>query len=479
MDFFSPVFFGFFLIVLILYYNVNDKYQKIIILLTSSVFIGSLSLTFLIYTYAFIILNYLFAFLLVKYQQSPGKRRIIFNAGMFVNIGSLVFFKYINFLLSSIVQFLNVFNPEISELSLKIILPIGISYFTFQGIGYLLQIYRGNEDMEKNIIVFSNYFLFFPKFIAGPIEQSKSFLPQLKSVYQYNYSDITEGLRLILWGAFKKMVIADRLAMVINGVYPNMEEMSGNIFLMTFLLQPLQLYFDFSGYTDIALGMGRTLGFKLTDNFRRPFFSTSVTEFWQRWHISLTSWCNEYIFKRLMFKKRKWGIWASVYAVFIAFLVIGVWHGARMNFLILGLLQGIAINYEFFTKRYRLNIGSKLPRKLVLYTSYILVYLFFCFTLVFFNATEVTEAFYFISHIFGAIDISNLSLMFLTNSDKIIVLISVLIAFIIEFRQEYGKDVFSEIGSWPAWTRLGFYYMLCILIIYFGSPSQEFVYIQF
>ncbi len=479
MDFFSPTFFGFFLVVLFLYNLVKDKHQKILVFLASSVFIGSLSITFLLYTYAFVFTNYFFAFLLTKYQQNRTIKKIIFNTGMLLNIGSLVFFKYINFLLYSLIQLSKGLDLEITELPFSIILPIGISYYTFQGIGYLLQIYRGNEKLEKDIVVFLNYFLFFPKFLAGPIEQSKHFLPQLKRVYQYNYSDILAGFKLILWGAFKKIVIADRLAMVVNGVYPNLEGMSGNMLIITFLLQPLQLYCDFSGYTDIALGIGRTFGFRLTDNFNRPFFSTSVTEFWRRWHISLTSWCNEFIFMRLSFKNRRWGIWAPVYAVFITFLVIGIWHGPRWNFIILGLLQGLAINYEFLTKRFRLRIGSKLPEKFVLFSSYILVYLFFCFTLVFFNAVKVSDALYFISNMFTNIDYSGLNLIFLTRFDKIAVLFALLFVFIIEFRQEQGRDFFKEIGQWPAWLRKTFYYALCILIIYFGSTFKEFVYMQF
>lgn len=333
--------------------------------------------------------------------------------------------------------------------------------------------------MERNFFVFSNYMIFFPKFLAGPIEQSKNFLPQLTKTYTANYNDIVEGFKLILWGAFKKLVVADRLALVINGVYPDMEDMSGNIFLFTLLLQPLQLYCDFSGYTDIALGIGRTFGFKLTNNFRRPFFSTSVTEFWQRWHISLSSWCNEYIFKRLTFKYRKWGQWSPVFAVFVTFFVIGIWHGPRWNFIILGILQGLAINYEFFTKRNRLKIGSKIPKKLNLYVSYLLVYIFFCFTLVFFNAAETKDAVYFITNIFKEIDITDFSLIFLSNFDKAIILFSLVLIFFVEFRQEKGKEIFSEIDQFPRWKRWTVYYVLFILIIYFGSASKEFVYMQF
>lgn len=479
MDFFSPIFLLFYLVILVAYYTINNRFQPVLLFLASSAFILSFSAVFLIYTYIFIILNYIVGHAVVNNNSNLRLKKLFYSIGLFLNIGSLVFFKYINFLLSSIVDFLNIFDAGVSDITLKIILPLGISYYTFQGIGYLIQLYRGNETLVKNVLVYSNYYLFYPKFLAGPIEQSKNFIPQLQRLYDFDYSRVVDGFRLMLWGAFKKLVIADRLALVINGVYPNLDEMSGNIFLFTFLLQPIQLYFDFSGYTDIALGMGKTFGFNLTDNFRRPFFSKSVTEFWQRWHISLSSWCNEFIFKRLTFKNRRWGIWSPVYAVFITFLVIGIWHGPRWNFLILGVLQGLAINYEYFTKRWRMRVGGYLPRSLVRYISYLLVYLFFCLTLVFFNAVEVNHSIYFLSNILVDINLRDLSLMFLSNNDKVIVLVSTLFIIITELRAENGKEFFSDLNKVPKAIRFIFYYILAIMVIYFSGTSQSFVYMQF
>jgi len=350
MSLYSPEFFGFLLLLLALYYTINPKAQKAILFLASSFFIGTFSLWFLGYTFLFIIINYVFALLIDKYKQNEKLQKIFCNVGIALNISSLVFFKYINFIIENLISYFSAFHHPLSLHGLNLIIPIGISYYTFQGISYLLQIYRGHETMEKNVLVFSNYFLFFPKFLAGPIELSKTFIPQLKINHNFIYEDVKAGFQLILWGAFKKMVIADRLAMIIHGVYSDVGQFSGNPLIITFLLQPLHLYCDFSGYTDIALGIGRAFGLNLTPNFNRPFFSTSVTMFWRRWHMSLSNWCNEFIFKRLSFKMRKWGKWASVFAVFITFLVIGVWHGPGWKFIILGLLQGIAINYEFFTK---------------------------------------------------------------------------------------------------------------------------------
>ncbi len=479
MDFFSPVFFGFFIVVLLVYYSVRGKDQKLVILLSSSLFIGLLSLSVLLFTYLFILVNYTVASLMEKYRHKANLKRFFYRSGIFLNIGSLVFFKYFSWILESVFQIFNFFDITATATALNIILPIGISYYTFQGIGYLIQINRGNENLEKNIITFANYFIFFPKFLSGPIELSRKFIPQLKQSYNYQWSNVFEGFRLILWGAFKKLIIADRLSMLIDGVYSNLDIYSGNTLLITFLLQPIHIYCDFSGYTDIALGIGIAFGLKLTDNFKRPFFATSVTMFWQRWHISLTSWCNDFIFKRVMFKRRKWGIWGSVYAVVLTFLVIGIWHGPSWNFLILGVLQAIAISYEFFTKKIRHRIISKLPPKLVKYGSHLIVYLFFCITLIFFYAPNFSEATYIFSNLLVNIDSTRLKFEFLSRFDKILLFMSLAIIFIVEFRQERGKDIFAEINYWPNWLRTLSYYVLCIIVIYFGSSIKEFIYMQF
>jgi alginate O-acetyltransferase complex protein AlgI len=258
-----------------------------------------------------------------------------------------------------------------------------------------------------------------------------------------------------------------------------LDTLSGNMLVFTFLLQPITLYCDFSGYTDIALGIGKTFGFTLTNNFNRPFFSSSITMFWKRWHISLSSWCNEFIFRRLSFKIRSWGIWGSVTSVFVTFIIIGLWHGPGWNFLILGILQGIAINYEFFSKKYRIKIFSNLPNRFVLWIGIILTYIFVCTTLLLFYAPNISDVAYFISNMFMNIDFTNLNLEYLSLFDKVIVCISLIILFMIELQQQRGRDIINDIGLWPRWIRILCYYSILILIVYFSSPSKEFVYIQF
>ena len=479
MSFFTPEFVFFFLFSFILYYIFKEKRQKYVLFIFSVAFIGLLSVTFLIDVFLFVLVNYIIAIQIEKQKQNPIIKNILYKTGMIFNIGSLFLIKYFNFFLTTLSHLSSTFNVSFHPEPLKIVVPIGISYYTFQGIGYLIQINRGNERPEKNFIILSNYFIFFPKFLSGPIEFSRKLIPQLKHYYSFHYQSIIEGFRLILWGALKKMVIADRLAMIIDGVYPQLHSLSGNPLIITFLIQPLHIYFDFSGYTDIALGIGKIFGIKLTDNFHRPFFSTSVTEFWKRWHISLTSWCNEFIFKRILFNRRKWGVWAASYAVFITFLIIGIWHGPRWTFIVLGILQGIAINYEYFTKKIRIKVFKRLPNNLNRYLSYFFTYLFMSFSLVFFYAPNLKEALYFLTHLFYNIDFTGFHLTFVNTSDKIIILLFVVFMFYIEQRQENGKDIFVEINNWPRMVRRAIYYILIILIIYLGSPGKEFVYMQF
>ncbi len=480
MSFFSPEFIGFYFLVLTLYYSFNKKYQELILLISSAFFIGTISIAFLVQTILFVLITYGFA-ILIETRKERGKKALFhFNTIIVILILNLVFFKYINFFIENLVSVLQVFKMEISVKTLKILTPIGISYYTFQAFGYLLQIYRGNEKLNRNIITFSNYFLFFPKLLSGPIEQSKSFFPQLTKKYDCDYNSVVEGFKLILWGAFKKLVIADRLAVLINGVYPRMETLNGNIFIFTLLIQPIHLYCDFSGYTDIALGIGKTFGFNLTDNFNRPFFSTSVTQFWQRWHISLSAWCNEFIFKRIIFKKRKWGKWAPAYAVFVTFLVIGIWHGPRWNYILLGVLQGIAINYEYFTKRKRIIIGNKIPKNLNLFISYIVVYLFFCFTLIFFNAEKVSDSLYFIGHIFKDITDYNSFLHVIPFEELLIAIIAYILVFVVEFRREFShKDLLLEINIWPRWIKWSLYYILIVVVYLMQAEQTNFIYLQF
>jgi D-alanyl-lipoteichoic acid acyltransferase DltB (MBOAT superfamily) len=369
------------------------------------------------------------------------------------------------------------FTPlKTSFAPLDIIIPLGISFYTFQAISYLINIYRDIESPEKNFLKFYLYVIYFPKLVSGPIEESKRFFPQLENL-KVTSSDVKIGTKLILLGLFKKIVIADRLMIMKTAFHQNLDHYTGFPLLFLFLVQPIMLYCDFSGYTDMALGISRLFGIRLTENFERPFFSTSVSMFWRRWHMSLSNWCNNYIFKYIVFVKRKWNNWAAVYGVFITFLIIGIWHGDNWNFIILGILQALAINYEFFTKKYRLKWFRKIPLSINNLISRISVYLFFCVTLVFFFASSLGDALLYFK---GCFSLS--AFKFTGNQIKIdkYEILAALFAFVVYFGYEYMKErkiPFPVIPSWAKWTLYG---VLVIIIVTFGLfATNNFIYAQF
>jgi D-alanyl-lipoteichoic acid acyltransferase DltB (MBOAT superfamily) len=477
---FTTIEFIIFLIVLIfLYYHVRKSHQWFVLLLASTAFLGYLSVNFLVYTYLVIVIN----FLLGKYidqQEEKKKRHRLYILGILLNIGQLVFFKYINFLIENVNAFVGIFESGNEIPYMNIILPIGISYYTFECIGYIIEIYRRSEKAERHFGLFASYILFFPKILAGPIERSKSFIPALKRNYRFDSGLFSDGLIQIFGGLFKKLIIADRLAIVINNVYGNIDEFSGIPLMITMVLQVFHMYCDFSGYTDIALGIGKLFGLRLTNNFDRPLFAQNISMFWRKWHITLTSWCNDYIFKRILLKHKRWKQWAAVYGVFMTFLIVGIWHGAGWNFVILGALQGVAINYEFFTKRQRLRIASRLNPYWVKLFSRLVVFLFFAFTLIFFNVSSTSDAFYFITHIFKGIEWKIFGHgLGLTHFEFYIVFVAILTVLFVDYLNEKGIVLREALNSKPI-VKWALYYGLVLAVLIFGkSEAKEFVYFQF
>lgn len=478
MTIYSIEFFIFFLALFIPYYFMPAKLQQLWLSLASMVFIGALSIKLLIFTLVFIGINYALGISIDKFREKPSAKKALHLTGVLFNVGLLVYYKYFNFLIDNINAVFGFFSSQLTIPSVSVIIPIGISYYTFQGIGYILQVSRKIEKPELNLIYFINYMIFFPKFIAGPIERSKTFLPQVREKKIFDYNQVVVGFRMILWGAFKKIVIADRLAIIINTVNGNLQDEKGFVFLMVFLLQPLHLYLDFSGYTNIALGIARIFGINLMDNFRRPFFAKTVGEFWKRWHISLSSWCNDFIFNHIILKHLKWKKWASVYAVFITFFIIGLWHGPHWNYIVVGILQGVAINYEFFTKRKRVSIGNHLPKNLNLFLSISFTYLFICLTLVFFNSTTLGNAGIFWGKMFQSLSIAKLGIFGYENY-AIIILGSILVILLDYFEEFKGLSLFEDTSKLMAPIRWILYFVLTYMVVFQGGPETKFIYMQF
>jgi len=416
-------------------------------------------------------------------SDSPFKKTV-FRTGIIVNLLLICLLKYYDFTINPV---LNLFGLDINIGTIsKIIVPIGISYLTLQGIGYLINIYFGWEKPERNFIYLLLYLSFYPKFLSGPIERSNHFLPQLRDLQPFSENQVVDGLRMCLMGIFKKIAIADQLAPYVNNAYSNLSSPLDSSLWIIWLVQPLYLYFDFSGYTDIAIGFAKTFGIELLPNFNRPFFSENMTVFWKRFHISLSSWFNDYVFKQTSFKYRKWGVAASVYAVFVTFILFGIWHGAGWTFMILGLLQALAINYEFFTKKVRSRLFSFIPEYIGVWIGRVFTYLFYCSSLVFFFSPDLPSATVFFSNLFrkNSHVITNIRSEILF----IILLTSLFISFflILEFIKNDFPNFFKRIeGFWLGnkqknrYLRWITYCLVITILIILGNKEPQFIYFQF
>lgn len=415
-------------------------------------------------------------------ERSKGKphRKLLFWSSIYLNIGLLAFYKYIIFILENLNRLFDLTGVQFNLPYPEILIPVGISYYTFQVLGYLIRINRGSEQAEKNLFRFLLYILFFPKFLSGPVERSNRFFPQLSKARRFDYTLVSAGARLFLVGLFKKVVIGDNLAAPVLAAYGDIHHYSGIALMLVFVVQTLHLYADFSGYTDMALGAGKMVGLNLTGNFNRPFFAQNVGEFWRRWHMSLSSWCNDFIFTPFIVKYRKLGQKAAIIGIFLTFFVIGIWHGAAWTFVVLGLLQGIAISYEFYTKRTRITYARKFNQRAVTFFSRLITFLFFCLTLIFFNAHSLSDAFYFITHLFSGIDLK------LTGHDLIfdkkgflIAMAAFMILFVWEYLEESGRSPAKWFFGLPKPVRWLGYYSLILAIYIFGGQQDTFIYLQF
>ena len=471
-------YFIFLSITTVLFYTLRT-YRWLVLFIASVFFIGSISPNLIFFAFIFTILNYFFGIVLERTKIRPLKK-FIFWLGISIDIGLLSFYKYINFIIENL-NFVLKFFPDVSSIPyIEIVIPIGISYYTFQALGYLIRINRGAEKPELNVGKFATYLLFFPKFLSGPVERSNHFFPQINSSLEFNKENISAGLRLFIWGVFKKDVIGNNIAGPVMLVYGDVDHYSGIPLILVFFIQTIYLYCDFSGYTDMALGSARIFGIHLGDNFNRPFFAKNVGEFWRRWHISLSSWCNDFIFTPFIVKYRKLKNKAAILGIFITFFVIGIWHGAKWTFVILGILQGIAISYEFYTKRKRITIARKLPQKWVVFFSRVLTFLFFCLTLIFFNANSVGDAYYFITHLFSGVEMKIFGHDVIYHNERFLIgMVCFMFIFLIEYLNEQGKNLTGKFMKMPLLVRWSSYYAMILMIYFYGGGEGSFVYLQF
>ncbi|MCX6266782.1 MAG: MBOAT family protein [Bacteroidetes bacterium] len=480
MVFNSGAFLVFFAVTFLLYYLVKPKYQWGLLILSSSFFLMYHVPAFMLVLAPVILFNY-FTGIYIGRAKTEQLKKWIFIFSTFVNLAVLVFFKYINFIIENVGALLHLVNSDISLSPLSILLPLGISFYTFQVIGYNLEIYWENSEPERHLGYFATYLMFFPKLISGPIERAHHFLPQVKIEKKFNRQNITAGFQLILWGLFKKLVIADRIDPTTNMIFNNVNDYHGISLMIGIGLYVIQIYADFSGYTDIALGLARTLGYNLTDNFNRPFQATSISEFWRRWHISLSSWVTDYIYTPVSANKRHWGKFGTIYALIITFTVLGFWHGASWNYIIYGLLHALAVSFEYLTSKSRKKISSHIPAAIYIPFSRLMTIGYLAFTMIFFRFQTFGSALTAIRNMFTDISFKIFGLhLGLDLKDVIIILSGILIIHFVERLKAERKDIRLILSGKPTWIRYSVYYFFILSIMLFGSFGvSEFIYFQF
>ena len=469
-------------IVFILYWFVAQKSLKLqnaLIVIASYVFYGWWDWRFLSLIIFSTIVDYLVGQKL-RTEEKPSKRKVLLWTSIIVNLSFLGFFKYYNFFLENFVDAFSLFGMQINTNSLNIILPVGISFYTFQTLSYTIDVYNKKLEPAQDFIAFSAFVCFFPQLVAGPIERATNLLPQFYKKRTFEYHKAVDGMRQILWGLFKKVVIADNCAEFANQIFNNSADMNGSTLVLGAIFFTFQIYGDFSGYSDIAIGTSRLFGFNLKQNFATPYFSRDIAEFWRRWHISLSTWFRDYLYIPL--GGSRGGTWMKVRNTFAIFLVSGFWHGANWTFIIWGALNALYFLPLLLLKRNRVNTDvvaedRSIPslREILLMSN---TFFLTVFAWIFFRAENISHAFSFIGTIFSK-SIFTVP-QFPNMSDAAITLILILLFIIIEWigrKEQYGFEILKRVKY--KYTRYICYYICLVLIFWFIGKEQEFIYFQF
>jgi len=425
-------------------------------------------------------------------ENSQGRRRkLLLLVSIFANVGVLAFFKYYNFLNESFRELVNVFGLALPvPPMLDIILPIGLSFHVFQSLSYTIEVYRGQCRAERHLGILALYVMFYPQIVAGPIERPQHLLPQFREKHFFNYERVVSGLQLMLWGFFKKVVVADRLAPLVNATYNDPHSYRGISFIVATVFFAFQLYCDFSGYSDIARGSAQVMGFKLVRNFDRPFRSETISDFWKRWHVSLSSWFRDYLLFSLRGNRIKWRFYFNL---FLTFLVSGLWHGAKWTYVVWGAVNGC---YLVLGGVWRESIRGSRPslsslswlRRLMQTARMLRTFSLFCFTLIFFRANSLADAGYIVAHLFDGLGTLKLDNQFIQmfvmlragKLDFAVTLLALILLLTVEGLQSrhYLGEMLARQLVWVRWSL----YYACIIVIFISAilnEPQRFIYFQF
>lgn len=482
--FFNSIDFAiFFPLVFIFYWLVakNLVLRNILILVSSYVFYGWWDWRFLILIVISSLVDFIIGQKLYKSEKIKQRKGLLLIS-LFVNLGFLFYFKYANFFIETFVDSFMFFGKELEVSTLNIILPVGISFYTFQTLSYTIDIYRKQLEPTKNWLAFFSFVAFFPQLVAGPIERASHLLPQFYKTYKFNYDQVKSGLLLMAFGLFKKMVIADRAAIIVNQVYNNPTDYYGYETILATVLFAFQIYCDFSGYSDIAIGAARTMGFDLMKNFDSPYFSKSITEFWRRWHISLSTWFRDYVYIPLGGSRN--GKYKTYANLFIVFVVSGLWHGAAMTFVIWGAIHGAIIVLEKALSKARSKIFTSKTRFLNSVITVPLTFFIVCFAWVFFRANSFDDAILIITNSMHFQDFSLESLL-TPDYDKrefLVLIVAIIVLLLKEVidRHDIWIDKLPKVNFIFRWM---VYIIIGLSIVYYGQYGDdtpaEFIYFQF
>ncbi|PYG89156.1 D-alanyl-lipoteichoic acid acyltransferase DltB (MBOAT superfamily) [Ruminiclostridium sufflavum DSM 19573] len=478
----------FFPIVTILYFILPHKFRWFMLLTSSCIFYMAF-----VPKYIFILAFTIFIdfFVGIALEKIDGeKRKLFLIISILSNIGILFVFKYFNFFNSNIVKVADFFHWNYPIESLKIILPIGLSFHTFQSLSYIIEVYKGKQKAERNFGIYALFVMFYPQLVAGPIERPQNLLTQFHERHYFEISRVADGLKMMLWGMIKKVVIADRLALFVNQIYGNPENYYGMPLISATFFFAFQIYCDFSGYSDIAIGAAKVMGFNLMTNFNRPYLSKSIAEFWRRWHISLSTWFKDYVYIPL--GGNRCSAPRRYFNLFITFMLSGLWHGANWTYIIWGALNGIYQIISLMTRniRNKILVFTKLEKVPNIHKSIQIVFTFSLtmFAWIFFRAANIRQAIYIIRNMFvGIFDIRNFEAVIkvaegiqaFNNEGLILSFVLILFLIIIELLQRNVviRETIDKRFPHICWL---IYYAGIFAVIILGQFSKaQFIYFQF
>ena len=467
-------------LVIILYYLLPHKFRWVLLLAASYYFYMVWKPEYIILIIISTLVDY-FASILMEKQTEKKKRRKFLLISLFANLGLLFVFKYFNFFNAELGKFYSaISNHDYPISSLKLLLPMGISFYTFQTLSYTIDVYRGKRKAEHHLGYFALYVTYFPQLVAGPIERSDRLLPQLRERHKFSYENTMAALLRICWGFFKKVVIADRVAALVNTIYGDLHSYTGVYLIAATVGFAIQIYCDFSAYSDIAIGSAKIMGIDLMENFKTPYFAKSISDFWSRWHISLSTWFKDYLYISIGGNRvdKKWKYYRNL---MIVFLVSGFWHGANWTFLAWGALHGIYQVIERITQSYAENKGIQFKSPNIakqLFTFFLVL-----FAWIFFRADNISDAFYIISHLsFANIgDVINSTTAIGLDAKDIIMLAFACVWLAITDGIKYYKNKVQLLeGDFIQGIAAVALIIFIVIFGYYGAyESSEFIYFQF